>query len=63
MSSRVTVASPPGNTKVCMDQQMKWKEWVETMEAIHHPVWKAAGIYGAVKSEATITLEDMNSMD
>ncbi|KAH0651503.1 hypothetical protein KY284_031415 [Solanum tuberosum] len=32
------------------DQQMKWKEWVETMEAIHHPVWKAAGIYGALKN-------------
>ncbi|KAH0651504.1 hypothetical protein KY284_031416 [Solanum tuberosum] len=32
------------------DQQMKWKEWVERMEAIHHPVWKAAGIYGALKN-------------
>ncbi|KAH0639046.1 hypothetical protein KY290_036345 [Solanum tuberosum] len=31
------------------DQQMKWKEWVETMEAIHHPIWKAARIYGALK--------------
>ncbi|KAK4713541.1 hypothetical protein R3W88_019448 [Solanum pinnatisectum] len=25
-------------------------EWVEMMEAIHHPVWKAAGIYRAIKS-------------
>ncbi|KAG5585755.1 hypothetical protein H5410_046189 [Solanum commersonii] len=32
------------------DQQMKWKEWVETMEAIHHHVWKAVEIYKALKS-------------
>ena len=31
------------------DQQKKWKEWVEMMESIHHPVWIAAGIYGALK--------------
>ncbi|XP_015081584.1 serine/threonine-protein phosphatase 7 long form homolog [Solanum pennellii] len=31
------------------DQQKKWKEWVETMESIHRPVWIAAGIYGALK--------------
>ncbi|KAH0633117.1 hypothetical protein KY284_035903 [Solanum tuberosum] len=38
------------------DQQMKWKEWVETMEAIHHPVWKAAEIYKALKSAPVLSI-------
>ncbi|KAH0650339.1 hypothetical protein KY284_030251 [Solanum tuberosum] len=32
------------------DQQMKSKEWVEMMEVILHPEWKAVGIYRAIKS-------------
>ena len=31
------------------DQQKKWNEWVETIEAIHRLVWIAAGFYGALK--------------
>ncbi|KAH0650338.1 hypothetical protein KY284_030250 [Solanum tuberosum] len=38
------------------DQQMKWKEWVEIIEVIHHPVWKAAGIYGAIKSAPVFSI-------
>ncbi|KAK4713548.1 hypothetical protein R3W88_019455 [Solanum pinnatisectum] len=47
------------------DQQMKWKEWVEMMEAIHHPViyhpkWKAAGIYKAIRSSVYRVQTDEN---
>ncbi|KAH0634819.1 hypothetical protein KY284_037605 [Solanum tuberosum] len=38
------------------DQQMKWNEWVETMEAIHHPIWKAVEIYRALKSAPVFTI-------
>ncbi|KAK4706710.1 hypothetical protein R3W88_033722 [Solanum pinnatisectum] len=42
------------------DQQMKWKELVETMEAIYHPVWKAVGVYGALKSSVYRVQTDQN---
>ncbi|KAM3396247.1 hypothetical protein P3S68_005253 [Capsicum galapagoense] len=46
-----------GSFNGCRHQQNKWKKWVETMESVHHSVWKAAGIYDAIM--ATVTLEDM----
>ncbi|KAM3396249.1 hypothetical protein P3S68_005255 [Capsicum galapagoense] len=33
----------------CRHQQIKWKKWVEAMESVHHSVWKAAGVYDAIK--------------
>uniref|UniRef100_M1DKW8 Uncharacterized protein n=1 Tax=Solanum tuberosum TaxID=4113 RepID=M1DKW8_SOLTU len=40
-----------------MDQQMNRKEWVETMEAIHHPVWKAVEIYREFKISSLWSLD------
>ncbi|KAK4706709.1 hypothetical protein R3W88_033721 [Solanum pinnatisectum] len=40
------------------DKQMKWKEWVETMEAIHHPIWKTNN-FMFLWGEGTVSLEDM----
>ncbi|KAK4706712.1 hypothetical protein R3W88_033724 [Solanum pinnatisectum] len=42
------------------DQQMKCKEWVEMMEAIHRPLWIAAGIYGALKNSIYRVQTDQN---
>ena len=42
------------------DQQKKWKEWVEMMESIHHPVWIATGVYEVLKGSTYRVHTDEN---
>ncbi|KAM3339919.1 hypothetical protein P3S68_029789 [Capsicum galapagoense] len=44
----------------CRYQQIKWKKWVEALESVNHSIWKAAGVYDAIKGSVYKVHTDKN---